>query len=90
MDAGYDWDRLIQEDRVHRRIYTDPGIFEKEMSNIFGTVWVYIAHESQIPENDDFVTARLGLRSSRLGRHCRSRLGRLLHRGSLGRDQLGM
>ena len=24
----YDWDELVQEDRVHRLIYTDPAIFE--------------------------------------------------------------
>ena len=58
----YDWDDLIQEDRVHRLIYTDPAIFQAEMTNIFGAVWVYLAHESQIARNDDFITTRLGLR----------------------------
>lgn len=53
---------LVYEDRVHRSIYTDPAIFELEMTRIFGAVWVYLAHESQIPARDDFVTARLGLR----------------------------
>ena len=48
--------------RVHRSIYTDAAIFEREMTHVFGAVWVYLAHESQIPHNDDFVTARLGLR----------------------------
>ncbi len=28
----YDWDELVQEDRVHRLIYTDPAIFEAEMT----------------------------------------------------------
>src|SRR5262249_45732230 len=27
----YDWDELVQEDRVHRLIYTDPAIFAAEM-----------------------------------------------------------
>src|SRR5213080_135477 len=58
----YDFDELVQEDRVHRLIYTDPAIFQAEMVNIFGAVWVYLAHESQIPKNDDFITTRLGLR----------------------------
>src|SRR5262245_33666997 len=58
----YDWDELVQEDRVHRLIYTDPAIFALEMSNIFGAVWVYLGHESQIPRNDDYITLRLGLR----------------------------
>jgi phenylpropionate dioxygenase-like ring-hydroxylating dioxygenase large terminal subunit len=37
-------------------------IFTAEMTHIFGAVWVYLAHESQIPHNDDFMTAKLGLR----------------------------
>jgi phenylpropionate dioxygenase-like ring-hydroxylating dioxygenase large terminal subunit len=59
---SYDWDELVQEDRVHRLIYTDPAIFNAEMTSVFGGTWVYLAHESQIPSNDDFITARLGLR----------------------------
>src|SRR5260370_12338138 len=60
--APYDWEELVQEDRVHRLIYTDPAIFAAEMTNIFGAVWVYLAHESQIPQHDDYITTRLGLR----------------------------
>ena len=59
---AFDWDALVQEDRVHRLIYTDPAIFVAEMTSVFGGTWVYLAHESQIPNNDDFVTTRLGLR----------------------------
>ena len=33
--ALYDWDHLVEEDRVHRLIYTDPAIFEAEMTHIF-------------------------------------------------------
>ena len=58
----YDFDHMIQEDRVHRQIYTEEAIFRAEMTKIFGAVWVYLAHESQIPENDDFVRSNLGLR----------------------------
>ena len=58
----YDYDELVQRDRVHQLIYTDPAIFTAEMTHIFGAVWVYLAHESQIPKNDDFITAKLGLR----------------------------
>lgn len=57
-----DWDALVHEARVHQRVYTDPAIFQQEMSRIFGAVWVYLAHESQIPQPDQFVASRLGLR----------------------------
>jgi phenylpropionate dioxygenase-like ring-hydroxylating dioxygenase large terminal subunit len=60
--ALYDWDELIQEDRVHRLIYTDPAIFAAEMTHIFGGTWVYLAHESQIAKNNDYITRNLGLR----------------------------
>lgn len=58
----WDWDALVQDDRVHRLLYTDPAIFDAEMSSVFGGTWTYVAHESQIPSNNDFVTTRLGLR----------------------------
>jgi len=62
LPGPYDWDELVQADRVHRSIYTDPALFRREMTHVFGAVWTYLAHESQVPRNDDFVTARLGLR----------------------------
>ncbi len=58
----WDWDALVQDDRVHRLLYTDPAIFDAEMSSVFGGTWTYVAHESQIPSNNDFITTRLGLR----------------------------
>jgi phenylpropionate dioxygenase-like ring-hydroxylating dioxygenase large terminal subunit len=58
----YDWDELVQEDRVHRLIYSDPAIFAAEMTHVFAATWVYLAHESEIPKDNDFITRRLGLR----------------------------
>ena len=58
----FDYEAMIHEDKVHQRLYTEPGIFKEEMTKIFGAVWMYLAHESQIPNNNDFVTAKLGLR----------------------------
>src|SRR5260370_11954624 len=52
--------RLIAPGRVHRRLYTDPAIFELEMERIFDAAWVYVGHESQIKKpGDDFAT-RMG------------------------------
>jgi phenylpropionate dioxygenase-like ring-hydroxylating dioxygenase large terminal subunit len=59
---GYDFDALIHEDKVHRLLYTDPNIFALELTRIFGGTWVYLAHESQVPEPNDFFRTRLGLR----------------------------
>lgn len=50
---------LVEDGRVHRRVYTDPGIFELEMQRIFGRAWLYVGHESQVPAPGDFVTTTL-------------------------------
>jgi phenylpropionate dioxygenase-like ring-hydroxylating dioxygenase large terminal subunit len=55
-----DWDYLVQADRINRSVYTDSKIFEREMVNVFGNTWVYVGHESEIPNNNDFVTRRFG------------------------------
>ena len=54
------WDFLVQADRVHRSVYTDSDIFKREMVNIFGSAWVFVGHESEIPRAHDFVTRRFG------------------------------
>lgn len=51
---------LIREDRVHRRVYTDPDIFELEMERLWGYAWIYVGHESQISEPGAYVTTTVG------------------------------
>src|SRR5512134_647788 len=84
--SQHDLDELVQEDRVHRLLYTDPAIFADEMTRVFGGTWVYLAHESQIPRNDDFVTVRLGLRPLIVTRDGRGTIhalyNRCTHRGT--------
>ena len=46
----YDWDELVQEDRVHRLIYTDPAVFDAEMTHIFGGTWVYLGSRKPDPQ----------------------------------------
>ena len=82
----YDWDELVQEDRVHRLIYTDQAIFEAELTNIWGAVWVYLGHDSQIPNNNDYITSKLGLRPIILLRDSNGKIralfNRCTHRGT--------
>jgi phenylpropionate dioxygenase-like ring-hydroxylating dioxygenase large terminal subunit len=86
MNTSTFFENLVHEDRVHRTLYTDPAIFEQEMSNIFGAVWVYLAHESQVPNNDDFVASRLGLRPLIVTRDMNGKIralyNRCTHRGA--------
>jgi phenylpropionate dioxygenase-like ring-hydroxylating dioxygenase large terminal subunit len=52
--------QFIQPGRVHRRIYTDPAIFELEMARIFGAAWIYVGHESQVRNPGDYFCTRIG------------------------------
>jgi phenylpropionate dioxygenase-like ring-hydroxylating dioxygenase large terminal subunit len=88
------WDDLVQEDRVHRRVYTDENIFAREMNNVFAATWVYVAHESEIPEPNDFKLAWLGTRDVIVTRDEESVVrvfsNRCSHRGaSVCREQRG-
>ncbi|WP_018262287.1 benzoate 1,2-dioxygenase large subunit [Methylobacterium sp. WSM2598] len=46
--------------RCRRDIFTDPDIFELEMRHIFEGNWIYMAHESQIPNPNDYFTTYMG------------------------------
>jgi phenylpropionate dioxygenase-like ring-hydroxylating dioxygenase large terminal subunit len=56
------WDQLIRPDRVHRSIYTDPAYFGDEMTKVFGGLWTYLCHESEIPAVNSFKRVRMGMR----------------------------
>jgi phenylpropionate dioxygenase-like ring-hydroxylating dioxygenase large terminal subunit len=53
-------DDLVRPDRVSGDVYTDPEVFELEMQRIFREGWVYVGHESEVPEPGDYVTRRIG------------------------------
>ncbi|MBU2867271.1 aromatic ring-hydroxylating oxygenase subunit alpha [Pacificibacter marinus] len=79
-------EHLIRKDVVHRRVYTDPDLFNIEMDRIFGATWCFIGHESEVPEPGDFVRKRLGKRQIILVRtrkgEIRGLLNRCSHRGT--------
>ena len=55
-----DYKTLVQDDRIHASLYTDPRIFEEEMERIFRRGWVFVGHDSEIPRSGDYVTRRIG------------------------------
>ena len=57
-----DIDQLIRDDEVHRDVYVSEEVFALEMDRIFGSAWIYVGHDSQIPEPGDYWTTRVGLR----------------------------
>jgi benzoate/toluate 1,2-dioxygenase subunit alpha len=77
--------QLIEPGRIHRRVYTDPVIFDLEMERLFGRAWLFVGHESQIKKPGDFVTTDLGKYPVILTRHkdytVRVLINRCTHRG---------
>ena len=55
-----DISNLVEPDRVHRSVYTDQEIFDREIDQIFGRIWVYCGHESQVPAAGDYYTMHIG------------------------------
>jgi phenylpropionate dioxygenase-like ring-hydroxylating dioxygenase large terminal subunit len=78
--------RLVEAGRVHRRVYTDPEVFELEMERIFGRAWLYVGHESQIPDPGDYFATELGRQPVIMTRHrdgsIRVLSNRCTHRGA--------
>jgi benzoate/toluate 1,2-dioxygenase alpha subunit len=60
---------LVHPDHVHRSLYLDREIFELEMERIFGRTWIYIGHDSLVPNRGDYVTTRVGQQPLVMSRH---------------------
>jgi benzoate/toluate 1,2-dioxygenase alpha subunit len=73
--------------RVRRSIFTDEELFELEMRHIFEGNWVYLAHDSQIPEIGDYFTTYIGRQPVVISRDKQGDLHALInacsHRGAM-------
>jgi phenylpropionate dioxygenase-like ring-hydroxylating dioxygenase large terminal subunit len=79
-------EELVQETRVHRRIYLEPEIFDLEMERIFESNWVFVGHESEITQSGDYKTVAIGTQPAIVtrdeNRDIHVLMNRCMHRGS--------
>jgi phenylpropionate dioxygenase-like ring-hydroxylating dioxygenase large terminal subunit len=45
---------------VQMRTLSDPELYELEMERIFGRIWVFLGHESEVPNSGDFIVRDMG------------------------------
>ena len=53
-------ERLVEQGLVPLAIINDEEVYRAELDRIFGRCWVFVAHESEIPEPGDFVQRYIG------------------------------
>jgi phenylpropionate dioxygenase-like ring-hydroxylating dioxygenase large terminal subunit len=75
----------VRRGMVPAYIYNDPDIFELERERIFSRAWIFVGHESEIPQPGDYVVRRILEDSFILtrdeGGHVRAHFNMCLHRG---------
>ncbi len=69
-------DRYVDTERgiISREIFVNDGIFAEELEKLFARAWLFVGHESQIPEPGDYFTSRMGTESVIL---CRDKTRRI-------------
>ena len=57
---------------ISREIFVDPDLYKEELDKVFTRAWLFVGHESLIPNPGDFYTSRMGEESVIL---CRDKKG---------------
>lgn len=82
-----DFSRFVRPGQIHSGIYTRPDIFEAELARIFHRTWLYIGHETEVPNEGDFKLRSMGRQPVIMIRDGSGRvnvfLNRCRHRGAL-------
>src|SRR4030088_1112446 len=85
-DEGSALEGLIEADRVHRDVYTDPEVFQLEMEPPLCPPWVYAGRARQIPNAGDFITLDIAAKPVIMVRHTdgtiRVLMNRCAHKGT--------
>ncbi|WP_369857881.1 Rieske 2Fe-2S domain-containing protein [Candidatus Thalassolituus haligoni] len=77
---------MVEEGRVHKSLYSDPAIFEEELDKVFNNTWVFVGHDSEVPDSGSFKTSFVGRHPVILTRDRKGNLhvlqNRCRHRGA--------
>jgi benzoate/toluate 1,2-dioxygenase subunit alpha len=60
---------LVREQEVHRDVYVSEEVFRLEMEHMFPNSWVYVGHDSQVPNPGDYFGTTIGTQPVLLVRH---------------------
>lgn len=52
---------LVRDNEVHRDVYINEEVFNLEMRHLWRSAWIYVGHDSQVPQPGDYITTRIGL-----------------------------
>ena len=53
-------DALIKPAAVHRDVYISQDVYQLEVKHLFRNAWIYVGHDSQVPNKGDYATAQIG------------------------------
>ena len=79
--------KMVDSDNglIDRAIFTDKEIYEEEIEKVFTRAWLFVGHESQIPNPGDYFVSRMGTESVILARDKKNKVHVFLnscrHRG---------
>ncbi len=59
-NGRYDNYMNLDEGWLDRRVFWEQSIYDREMEQIFARCWLFVAHDSQIPNPGDFLTTYMG------------------------------
>ena len=59
----------LKEGWLNRQIFWEEWIYQRELERLFARSWLFVAHESQLPNAGDFITTYMGQDNVIVARH---------------------
>ena len=50
----------VEQGLVNRKIFSDPDVYQQELEQVFARCWLYLGHESQLPNPGDYINVFMG------------------------------